>query len=284
MKWSALTVRHGGERLIVVGWRILGIGLLLTEPVWAARIVVTCYDGAPSASVGWGTERPIVRFSGCDLDRAQNGTCQFRVSIGARSTVVPRLFDGTVAVGGRQRLRYRGTRAVVRCHAGPEPNPVPCEPSLPRDALTYTCQGGVLVEPTPDPVCRDLACDPACDFDRSCDDSCTFSFRCPPNCGLGPCFEQPMYAVRVPVGCRGVLPECARGAQPALALECRPPPSGFACPPTTTTLPPSGSCRADADCSIFPLECQHCELGFCEGFPTFNPNRSVSNVVCPIPP
>jgi len=58
MKWSALTVRHGGERLIVVGWRILGIGLLLTEPVWAARIVVTCYDGAPSASVGWGTERP----------------------------------------------------------------------------------------------------------------------------------------------------------------------------------------------------------------------------------
>src|SRR5207253_1937685 len=85
----------------------------------------------------------------------------------------------------------------------------------------------------------------ACDFDRSCDDSCTFSFRCPPNCGLGPCFEQPMYAVRVPVGCRGVLPECARGAQPALALECRPPPSGFACPPTTTTLPPPGSWRHD---------------------------------------
>jgi len=52
-----------------------------------------------------GRSGPIVRFSGCDLDRAQNGTCQFRVSIGARSTVVPQLFDGTVAVGGRQRPR-----------------------------------------------------------------------------------------------------------------------------------------------------------------------------------
>jgi hypothetical protein len=217
---------------------------------------------------------PTSRFSGCDLDRSQNGSCQFQVSIGARSTIVAHVFHGTLLVGHRRRLRYLGTQAVVRCRAGPEPNPVPCEPRLPSSGLTYTCQDAVLA---------DAAADPTCDVDRVCDDSCSFGFRCPPNCGLGPCFEKPVYSVRVPVGCRSVLPACDGGLQPATVLECQPRPAGFVCPSTTTTLPSPPSCRGDYDCLIFPPECQHCELAFCEGVPTFNPNRSISNVVCPIP-
>jgi len=267
-----------------VRWQVLGILLIASAPASAARIVVSCYDGASSASVGWGSQRPSVRFSGCDLDRSQNGSCQFRVSIGARGTVDARLFEGTLSVGARERLRYRATKAVVRCLAGPEPDPVPCQPDLPRETLTYGCQDAVRVEPNPDPICEyGNACDPVCDFDQSCDGSCTFSFRCPPDCGLGACFELPTYGVRVPVGCRRVLPACAHGEGAALVLQCGPPPPGLVCPSTTTTLPPPGLCRDDADCLIFPPACQHCELGFCEGFPTFNPNRSVSNVACLLP-
>jgi len=44
-----------------------------------------------------------------------------------------------------------------------------------------------------------------------------------------------------------------------------------------------GSCVTDADCAIFPPECQHCELGNCEGFPTINANGSISTIACPIP-
>jgi len=44
-----------------------------------------------------------------------------------------------------------------------------------------------------------------------------------------------------------------------------------------------GRCITDADCAIFPPVCQHCELGGCEGFPTINPDGSISIVICPIP-
>jgi len=260
-----------------VRWGLLSVLLLLAVPASAARIVVTCYDGASSASVGWGTARPSVRFSGCDLDGSQNGSCLFQVSIGARSTTVPHLFKGTLAMGHRRRLWYADTRAVVRCRPGPEPiSEPPCEPEPPPGAVTYTCQDAVLADP---------AADPACDTDRACDDSCTFGFHCPTCCGCGaPCFNRPAWEVQVPVGCRRVLAACDDiEVRPALVLECQPRPAGTFCPTTTTTLLPIGSCRTDEDCAILLPECHHCELGHCQGFPTFNPNRSISTVECPIP-
>ena len=110
---------RGRDSLGTVRWRLLGVLLLLAVPASAARIVVTCYDGASSAFVGWGTEQPSVRFSGCDLDRSQNGRCLFQVSIGARSTIVRHLFKATLAVDHRRRLWYADTRAVLRCRPGP---------------------------------------------------------------------------------------------------------------------------------------------------------------------
>ena len=259
-------------RLDELRCRSLGILLLLGEPAWAARIVVSCYDGAPSASVGWGTERPTTRLNVCDLDHRQDGRCVFRVSLGAKSsTIVPRVFDVTLSVG---QMIARHTRAVLKCHAGPEPNPVPCQPKLPPSAITYTCQEAVLADPT---------ADPACDFDQVCDDSCTFAFRCPPNCGLGPCFTQPKWPVQVAVGCRSVLPACDHGVQPTLVLECQPRPAGFVCPSTTTTLPPPGYCRGDDDCVNCVPACQHCEAGACQGLPTIEPNRSIYYPGCAIP-
>src|SRR5207302_9521621 len=251
--------------------------LLLAEPARAALIVFRCYDGASSAAVGWGTGQPSYRFSGCDLDRTQNGRCHFRVSLGATGRRLPRVVVVTLRTGRRKWVRYADTMALLKCRPGPEPSPpVVCQPEPPPDAVPYTCQDAVLANP---------AADPACDVDRACDDSCTFGFRCPTACGsLAPCWEDPRYHIEVPVGRRRVLPACDRvEVRPALVLACQPPSAGFVCPPTTTTTLPVGRCITDEDCAKFLPACHHCEVGNCEGFPTFYPNRGIGNIGCPLP-
>src|SRR5437762_268519 len=119
-----------------------------------------------------------------------------------------------------------------------------------------------------------------CDLDHALDGRCQFRVSLGATGRKRPhVFEMTLQAGRR----KRVLPACERGGRPALVLECRAYPSGVACPTTTTTTLPVGLCVTDADCAIFPPECQHCELGDCEGFPTINPNGSISNVVCPIP-
>ena len=253
-------------------WRLLAVLLVLTGTAWPALIVVKCYDGSFSAIVRWPT-RSATRLGVCDLDHHLDGWCQFRVSLGATGRTVPRVFDVTLHAGRRKRVQYTSTTAMLKCFAGPEPEPKPPTVEPPPGAVTYTCQDAILVESTTDPVC---------DVDQACDDTCTFGFHCPTCCGcLTPCFGEPAYRIPVSVGERYVLGACERGGRPALVLECRARPAGIVCPTTTTTTLPVGSCVTDADCASFPPECQHCELGDCEGFPTINPNGSISGVVCP---
>jgi len=257
-----------------MGWRLLAVLLVLTGTAWAAPIVVECYDGSSSASVRWLPTRIKVRLGICDLDHHLDGRCRFRVSLAATGRKVPRMFEATLHAGRRKRVRYADTTAVLRCLAGPEPQPSPPPVEPPPGAVTYTCRDAVLVESSTDPVC---------DVDQACDDICTFGFHCPTCCGcLAPCFlSEPAYRIPVLVGERYVLPACERGGHPALVLECQARPVDIVCPTTTTTTLPVGSCVTDEDCAIFPPECQHCELGDCEGFPTINPNGSISGVVCP---
>ena len=188
---------------------------------------------------------------------------------------VPGVFDVTLHAGRRQRVRYVDTTALLKCVAGPEPQPRPPPVNPPPGAVTYTCRDAVLVESSTDPVC---------DVDQACDDMCTFGFRCPccGVCGL-PCDPEPVYRGTLRVGERYVLPACARSGRRALVLKCKARPAGIVCPTTTTTTLPVGSCVTDADCAIFPPECQHCESGNCQGFPTINPNGSISGVICAIP-
>jgi hypothetical protein len=134
-------------------------------------------------------------------------------------------------------------------------------------------------------VVVDSGADPVCDTDQSCDDTCMFGFHCPTCCGCGaPCYlDKPVWGIPVPVGCSAVLPPCEYDTRPALILECQPRPAGAACPTTTTTLLPVGSCRTDDDCLMFPPRCQHCELGSCQGMPTLNPDRYITGYGCAIP-
>jgi len=258
-----------------MAWRLLAVLLVLTGTAWSAPIVIKCYDGSSSASVRW-SSRSTARVGVCDLDHDLDGRCQFRVSLGATGRERPHVFERTLPAGHRKRVQYADTTAVLKCLAGPEPPPSPPPVEPPPGAVTYTCRDGVLVESSTDPVC---------DVDQACDDTCTFGFHCPTCCGcLAACFSSGTpYRIPVPVREQRVLPACERGGRPALVLECQPHPAGVTCPTTTTTTLPVGSCVTDADCAIFPPECQHCELGDCEGFPTINPNGSISNVVCPIP-
>src|SRR5437870_8111602 len=256
-----------------MAWRLLAVLLVLTGTAWSAPIVIKCHDGSSSAIVRW-SERVATRVGVCDLDHQLDGRCQFRVSLGATGQNVPRVFQATLRSGRRKRIRYVDTTAVLRCLAGPEPSPPPVEP--PPGAVTVTCRDAVLVESSTDPVC---------DLDQACNDTCTFGFHCPPCCGcLAPCFlSEPVYRIPVDVGERYVLPACERDARPALVLESEARPAGLVCPTTTATTLPVGRCVTDADCASFPPECQHCELGDCEGFPTIDPGGSISTVVCPIP-
>jgi len=198
------------------------------------------------------------------------------VSPSAAGRTVPGVFDLPLHAGHRKRVRYGSTTAVLKCRAGPEPQPKPKPPPVetPPGAATYTCRDGILVESSTDPVC---------DVDQACDDTCTFGFHCPTCCGcLAPCFSQGTpYRIPVPVGEQRLLPACKHSGRPALVLDCQPHPAGVACPTTTTTTLPVGSCTTDADCAVFPPECQHCDFGGCEGFPTINPNGSISTIACP---
>src|SRR5213593_1779824 len=143
-----------------MAWRLLAVLLVLTGTAWPAPIVVKCYDGSSSALVRWRPTPRTVRLSVCDEDRHLDGRCQFRVSLGATGGQVPRVFEVTLRAGRRKRVHYVDTTAVLRCLAGPEPNPVVCQPEAPPDAVTYTCQDAVLADP---------AADPACDVDPACD-------------------------------------------------------------------------------------------------------------------
>src|SRR5438552_3776097 len=258
----------------LMSWRLLAVLLLLTRTAWSAPIVIKCFDGSSSAIVRW-PNRSGTRLGVCDLDHALDGRCQFRVSLGATGQTVPGVFDVALHVGRRKRVQYVDTTAVLKCRPGPEPPPPPPPPvNPPPGAVTYICQDAILVDSSTDPVC---------DVDQACDETCTFGFHCPTCCGcLAACFSQGTpYRIPVPVGEQRVLPACERGGRQALVLECQPHPAGVACPTTTTTTLPVGSCMTDADCSIFPPECQHCEFGGCEGVPTINPNGSISTIACP---
>jgi len=134
---------------------------------------------------------------------------------------------------------------VLKCRAEPGAAAEAASRQTATGAVTYTCQDGILVGSNTDPVC---------DVDQACDDTCTFGFHCPTCCGcLAPCFSQGTpYRIPVPVGEQRMLPACERGGRPALVLDCQSHPAGVACPTTTTTTLPVGSCMTDADCSIFP--------------------------------
>src|SRR6186997_2050341 len=126
---------------------VLALALIVSSaPASAARIIVSCYDGSSSTSVAWGKRPGTTRIGGCDLDGQLNGACHFRVNIAARSRELPpRLFDVTVDAGRRQRLRYGGTRALLRCRAGPEPSrEPPCKPEAPPGARTFSCRDSVV--------------------------------------------------------------------------------------------------------------------------------------------
>jgi hypothetical protein len=251
-----------------VRWRLLGVLLLFAARVAAGRIVVTCYDGSASATVRWPSEGvKKTRVGVCDVDRSLNGTCRFQVSLTPTRRYAPRIFDAAVDVGRRKRIRYAGTSAVLRCFAGPEPQPPPVVVEPPPGADTYLCQDAVLVEASTDPVC---------DLDQACDGVCTFAFHCPACCRCGaPCLDEPAYRIGVPIGGRYVVAACE--TTPALDLGCQAHPVGFACPSTTTTTLPIGACRTDVDCAAFTEPCQHCEaysnIGDCEGIPTISPIR-----------
>ncbi len=210
-----------------------------------------------------------IRLRVCDLDHHLDGRCQFHVSLGATERTVPGVFDVTLHPGHRKRVRYASTTALLKCLAGPEPQPKPPPVKPPSGAVTYTCQDAVIVESSTDPVC---------DVDQACNGICIFGFHCPTCCRcLAPCSPSGTpYRVLVPVGEQRVLSACERGGRPALVLDCQPHPAGVACP-----ILPVGSCVTDADCASFLPECQHCELGGCLGFPTINPNGSISTIACP---
>ena len=257
-------------------WRVLSAAVLLASTADAARIAIRCYDGASSATVRWGQRAAGTRLGICDRDQVQNGECRFSVSLSATSTSVARVFDVTLKTGRRSTIRYAGTTATLRCRKGPEPVAKPADVSVPPDAITLTCHDAILANPQ---------ADPACDVDQVCDDTCDFGFRCPIACGsLAACFSEPAYRLPVPVGEHRVLAACQRGGRAvALDLKCQPSPADFVCPTTTTTLPPPGRCQTDADCADEPPECHHCELGACQGYPTINPNGSISGIICPLP-
>ncbi len=133
-------------------WRLLAVLLVLTGTAWSAPIVIKCYDGSSSAIVRWPT-RSAIRLRVCDLDHLLDGRCQFRVSLGATRRKYPRVFEMTLRAGRRKHVQYAGTTAVLECLAGPEPPPKPPSVEPPPGAVTYTCQDGVLVESSSDPVC-----------------------------------------------------------------------------------------------------------------------------------
>src|SRR5438128_3634839 len=189
-----------------MAWRLLAVLLVLAGTAWSAPIVIRCYDGSSSALVRWSSQN-TARVGVCDLDRALDGRCQFRVSLGATGRKRPRVFAMTLQAGRRKHVQYADTTAVLKCLAGPEPLPKPPPVEPPPGAVTYTCQDGVLVESATDPVC---------DVDQACDDTCTFGFHCPTCCGcLAPCFlSEPAYRIPVLVAERYVLPASERGRHP----------------------------------------------------------------------